>query len=512
VAITVEELVAIPYLRTWLHAGAGGASRTIGWAHSCEVPNPWDWFDEGDLLMTNGFSLPADADGQVDFLLQLAETGLSGVAIGEGQAAPPLTETMLSRAEELQFPILFTAYEVPFIAISRVVAEANQHEEQRRLVRTVRLYDRLREWMVNDRDSSVLIEKLAKELRCRLYVLDGRRANGVLPGLTPPPDEVAEAVRRDLAGRDGPRPALTRIAVGRSTALVVPVPSRRPTVLVVSPGRGSRPDLALLQHAATIAALQVERITAEREQARRLGAELLGHLVDGTLEAGSAAQQLDTCGLGGEQLVLAACGNDGVATGGELHHRLTELGVAHLLLPRDSCLFVLMQGSPADLDALRKELDSGVSIGVSDPFHTVSRAPDAAREAQWALQAARAGGGELVRYGENSPLFLPRTLSQAQAAVTRVIGPLLDYDRDHGTELVDSLRVFLNCNRSWQRAAKELFVHKQTLVYRMRRVEELAGRRLDCTADVAELWLALQAQELRLGTPPSEPAGTPTGA
>jgi DNA-binding PucR family transcriptional regulator len=46
----------------------------------------------------------------------------------------------------------------------------------------------------------------------------------------------------------------------------------------------------------------------------------------------------------------------------------------------------------------------------------------------------------------------------------------------------------------------------------MRRIEELAGRRLDCTADVAELWLALQAQELRLGKPPREPVGTPTGA
>jgi DNA-binding PucR family transcriptional regulator len=46
----------------------------------------------------------------------------------------------------------------------------------------------------------------------------------------------------------------------------------------------------------------------------------------------------------------------------------------------------------------------------------------------------------------------------------------------------------------------------------LRRIEELAGRRLDYTADVAELWLALQAQELRLGTLPREAAGTPTGA
>jgi purine catabolism regulator len=511
VAITVAELVAIPYLRTRLRAGAGGESRRIRWAHSCEVPHPWEWFDEGDLLMTNGFSLPADPDGQVDFLRQLAETRLSGLAIGEDQNAPPLTEEMVASAEELDFPILFTAYEVPFIALSRVVAEANHHEEQRRLVRTVRLYDRLREWMVDDEDTASLIETLAQELRCRLYVLDARRATGVLPGLRAPADEVISAVTREVADREGPLPALTRIAVAPGTALVVPVPSRRATVLVAIPGRGARPDLALLQHVATIAALQVERMTAEREQARRLGAELLAHLVDGTLEAGSAAQQLEAGGLGGHQLALAACGNDGGAAGGELHHRLTERDVPHLLLPRDSCLFVLILGSSASLDALREELDSEVPIGVSDPFQSVSRAPDAAREAQWALQAARAGGEGVVRYGENSPLFLPRTLSQAEAAVTRVIGPLIDYDRAHGTELVDSLRVFLNCNRSWQRASKELFVHKQTLVYRMRRIEELAGRRLDCTADVAELWLALQAQELRLGAPADEPVGTSSG-
>jgi purine catabolism regulator len=36
-------------------------------------------------------------------------------------------------------------------------------------------------------------------------------------------------------------------------------------------------------------------------------------------------------------------------------------------------------------------------------------------------------------------------------------------------------------------------VHKQTLVYRMRRVETLTSRSLSDTGDVADLWLALQA-------------------
>jgi purine catabolism regulator len=74
-----------------------------------------------------------------------------------------------------------------------------------------------------------------------------------------------------------------------------------------------------------------------------------------------------------------------------------------------------------------------------------------------------------------------------------VLGALLDYDRTHDAELVKSLRVFLSNNRSWKNSAAELHIHKQTLVYRMRRVEELTGRRLDDTGDVAELWFALIA-------------------
>ena len=53
--------------------------------------------------------------------------------------------------------------------------------------------------------------------------------------------------------------------------------------------------------------------------------------------------------------------------------------------------------------------------------------------------------------------------------------------------------MFLQENRSWQRAADRLHVHKQTLVYRIKRIETLTGRSLSDTADVAELWLALQA-------------------
>ena len=80
--------------------------------------------------------------------------------------------------------------------------------------------------------------------------------------------------------------------------------------------------------------------------------------------------------------------------------------------------------------------------------------------------------------------------------VARVLGPLADYDAEHGTDLLDSLQAFFAAQRSWQVAAKTLCVHRQTLIYRMRRVAEITGRNLDDLDDIAEIQLALRTREL----------------
>ena len=73
---------------------------------------------------------------------------------------------------------------------------------------------------------------------------------------------------------------------------------------------------------------------------------------------------------------------------------------------------------------------------------------------------------------------------------------LIRYDEDHGSDMTKTLDTFLRCRRSWQRTAAELHIHRQTVVYRIRRVEEITGRTLIESADISELWLALRAREL----------------
>jgi purine catabolism regulator len=93
-------------------------------------------------------------------------------------------------------------------------------------------------------------------------------------------------------------------------------------------------------------------------------------------------------------------------------------------------------------------------------------------------------------------MFLPRTLSEARLAAERVLEPVLEYDREHGTELVRTLQTYLECERSPKRAAKRLFIHNQTVNYRISRVEQLTGRTMRSTSDISELWFGLRALAL----------------
>jgi len=258
------------------------------------------------------------------------------------------------------------------------------------------------------------------------------------------------------------------------------------------------PDLALLQHAANIVGLEVERVNAERERARRLGGQLLAQLLERRLEPTAALGQLEEQGIDARTLVLVAFRPKAGADDGDLHHELAQRELPHLVLWNPQRCLVAVPDGEASLAALRTALGP-VAFGVSDPVGRPDRAPDAAREARWAQTAAHNLGRSLVRYGEGTPLFLPRTLGEAAMAAERVLGPVIAYDTEHGTELIRSLAAFLEQNRSWQRSAQVLHVHKQTLVYRMHRIEELTGRSLRDTADVVQFWLALRALEFAHG-------------
>lgn len=125
----------------------------------------------------------------------------------------------------------------------------------------------------------------------------------------------------------------------------------------------------------------------------------------------------------------------------------------------------------------------------------------AVAEACQARRLARLlGGGVRVVTGSqlgSHELLLAMVPEEARRVFcARLLGPLQAYDREHKTDLARTLRVFLDCSGSWTRAAQRMFVHVNSLRYRIRRIEELTGRDLSSLPDQADLLLALRMEAI----------------
>ncbi|MDN5698633.1 MAG: PucR family transcriptional regulator, partial [Rubrobacter sp.] len=477
----------------------GGGGRWGGesaWVHIWVVPVPWVRLGEGELLMTVGYPIPEDPAEQGIFIERLAQAGVSGILICDQAYAPPLDERMLSAADAHSLPVLLTAYEVPFTTISRTVGEANRSAEHARLLQVLRVYETVRLAMGGE-SSADLFEKLGGVLECDFFVLDPHSGDSLLENQREVPAEISAALAQEMARRRDPMPAILRLS-GRPGSAAFLAPASRPAALVAVARGDDMPDLSILHHVTAVATLEVEKLVAEYERRRRLGSELLAGMIDGRVPEGSADQLLSERRLCEQTAILACCTGEGqTGENSEVHVRLELRGVPHLLLRRAPLLTALIPDTPDAVSAFREEMDASFPIGLSDPVGNVSRVPDAHREAQWALRGAQSTGETIARYGQNSALspFMPSSLSDAESAVQQILGPLIAYDETHDSRLVESLQTFLQHNRSWRKAAEVLCIHKQTLVYRMRRAAEITSRRLDSTQDVAELWLALKAAE-----------------
>ncbi|MFF3611080.1 PucR family transcriptional regulator [Streptomyces sp. NPDC002580] len=135
-------------------------------------------------------------------------------------------------------------------------------------------------------------------------------------------------------------------------------------------------------------------------------------------------------------------------------------------------------------------------VGVSPVVDGLAAVGDARRLADTALRACPRSGGTVV-LEEHLPAALVVSAPVLGAALSeRVLGPLLRLDLSDRDIMLDTLTAWLACDGSAQRAAGRLYCHRNTVLNRLRRCEQLTGRSLTRPADVVELSLALAAHSL----------------
>jgi purine catabolism regulator len=243
-------------------------------------------------------------------------------------------------------------------------------------------------------------------------------------------------------------------------------------------------------------------------------------LVSGELTGADLARRLEPFGLGDRVGVLVLQPPRAIKP--EVEEALTTAvrdeapgGLAAGTGPFSCALLPHGRGAEDEAFRLAERIRARVAreIGAELPAGAGRAAPAgdlrrAFHEARCALEA-RALAGDESSNGSGPPLLATyRDLGSFQLLLSlqdddalrlfcdSILSPIEEGEGAYGGELMRSLESFIECNGQWEKAARQLYCHRHTLRYRIRRVEELTGRSLDSARDRIDFWLALRGREL----------------
>jgi purine catabolism regulator len=516
-----------------LVAGESGLDRPVRWVHISELADPTPWLSGGELLLTTGMNL-TDADEQRAFVERLAGHDLAGVGLGTGFAHKEVPSALQDAAAELGFPLFDVPYDVPFIAVTEKAFSHLVNEQYAVLQRALSAHERLERIVLSEQGLDGVTAALASLIGGTAMVYDARgealaRSDGAVP-LSP---EVLDAAGVELRERTraGARRGYAPSGELHGRALALPVVRTPPAgddgdtpqawlIAVKDRGGLGEFDRLVLHQAVTVVALELLRRRVADDTERRLAGDILSALVSGELAGSELARRLEPFGLHDRIGVL-------VLTPPRSVKGLVEDGLSAALRDeargglaagtgRFSCALLPLERGETDEDlfALAERVRERASRAAEAPLPAGAGravAPAELRrtfhEARCALEA-QALSGEANGDGAPHLLATYRDLGSFQLLLSlqdddalrlfcdSILAPIEDGEGAYGGELMRSLEAFIECNGQWERAARQLYCHRHTLRYRIRRVEELTGRSLDSARDRIDFWLALRGREL----------------
>ncbi|MFC0543309.1 PucR family transcriptional regulator [Kutzneria chonburiensis] len=482
------ELLADPALGLRLLVGATEPDPEFRWIYITDLRDPRRYLGGGEVVLTGmlWYHEPADAEA---FVSAVAEMGVAALGVGTAEIGPVTFDVVVDACQRHGVRLFTVPLDVSFTSITQRVVSALAAEHVRRSSAVLEHHRRLVAALGQGGGLDGLVAAGAAELGVPCWVISqtGRVVAGVAE-LPDGPTVAAGFVRGKLQ-------------VGSYRVLPIGTGHRLSCwALVVADWTADHHEIAV--ELATLIGLERSALAAGRVVGRRAATQLLGLLADESTPAADISARLTAAGFGAEDRLcvvsMTIAGEAGLAL-----DVLDEL-VDGLVTDVDGEAVAITVADNDLLDSLRsgvRAIESGLgscrlALGVSTPGPG-SRLRASIDEARYARNVASHNGSRAAvvagsELASHQLLFgaLPDELRQSFCL--RLLGPVRAYDQEHHSELLESLRVFLDCSGSWSQAAARLHLHVNTLRYRMGRVEELTARDLSRFADRVDLFLALE--------------------
>lgn len=542
--MTVREVLQLPELaKVTVVGGAGGLDRVICAVNVMEVPDISPYVESGELLLTTTYPIRSDPTALKRLVPTLAQRGLAGLGIKPARYLDDIPDEMVQQADALDFPLLRLPTDASFTRLLNPILAEILNRQAAVLRRSESVHRILTDLVLQGAGFKALAGTLASLLALPVAITSGEfellaysensrdQADPFLAFL--------EKLKSEGLYPSGGTPVQRSLWVGTqlSTVLIHPVQVGSEVCGYICvwerDGKFCDRDVVCIEQAAVVTALEFQKQRAVRETERRFWDDFVRELLAGRIsgrEEALARAAIYGCDLTGPRVLLLVKleGTRGIALSLDqavryrerlertVRHVIADAGTRCLHANLGDAAVLLFSPSRVTAEAVRDEtvklareivaeLKSGrfgqkysVRIGVSRLHHEITTWPEAYREAREALRIGTlVGSPDLVTHYDDLGLYRLLTRVEDEEEMERfcreTLGEILAYDARHNTNLLETLCAVIEADGNLQRAAENLFIHYNTLRYRLQRITEIQGLRIESLRDMIRADIAIKA-------------------
>lgn len=533
--ISLREMLALPSLKNVrLIAGASGLNNIVRSVNIMEVPDILDWTRAGELLLTTVYSIRDDSIAQSRLIPELANRNLAGLAIKPGRYIEKIPSVMIEQADKFNFPLLEIGQDVSFPDILNPILSEISNQQLAIIQRVDEVHLQLNRVVLEGGDMQDIAKVLVASLNNNLTIIQTFSHEAVVAHAEY--DKEHKDIKKFIASNSRYGTGLGRGTViidGKETGYfrtAICVGKKwYGTISVLETNEPlSRCDEVTIERTAAVAALVLVNQLAVASVERRYYNEFLNEILVADLgEEKNLKGRAASLGIDLQvPHVVAAIWFHYKNDDREEEHQLIfqriiqgvrekfpDIAVGFKL---DSIIMLIpvpKNATDKDMDKIRETIkviheqfvvrfsrfftkEYGY-IGVGRAESGLAGIQNSYREALQACQMGRKiWPKEHICYYD--ALGVWRLLGNIQdkqelhSFINETLGKILLYDQEKGAELIKTLEVYFECNGKLKKVTEKMYVHYNTILYRLDRIQQITGRSLEDATVCLDFQLALK--------------------
>lgn len=533
-----------------LLAGLSGAGNAISTVTVIDTPDGAKWLSGGEFVITTAYMLKDDEEALLRFIRTLKARKASALGIKQGRYIENIPDSALALSDDLGLPLLLIPQKFPYADIINPILSELVNQQTNRLIQANLIHTKFTELAVSDASIPDILSAFMSIVGVPTAFFDFETAQ---IWYSDSESNLAQHLKteRILSHRD--------IDLARYDLHLIANQNRRFGVLVFEKGvleremeedggtaliRERDPGFKIaLENAATNIILREQTIISNRQVAERykglLIQDILIHNIKSETEIHNRAEifgwdfhdggivlEVDINNI--KQRFKRNFSNNTSKMLEEMSTEIFDISIreilrfypnAHYVKLSDIIIFVLsirpkerkqMEKQIAEaFSRIQKSIENipfTISFGIGRYYENIEQIYLSYQEAREVIRLSYMFSWfNRILYYEKMDLFrifLPILDNQeALEACRNCLQPLLDYDRKNGKNMLETLQVVSECDWNLKLAAERMFLHPNSVKYRMEQIGKLIHRNCREHSDRLLIEIAILVQTMAKNIP-----------